>query len=388
MSGDDGGGFSRRHFIAGLAASTALAGCSESVVNNSTNGTDGGTSGSNATATPGDTTGTATSDGTVTNRLSVVSAVGTEIEDGNVGRVELVVKLAPGSEEVDLRNVTAQYISATSVVELVHAESSAAGGGNTFGVEPVKDDNRSLDEGTLDSPDDRAKLVLDIGWSASGPGDATDIDALAQSATAYVTLMTPTGGETEVMLTVPDTLAGREAVSLGGSSTGGGDPTPTDGGDGGASAVSNRVEVVNVVGDQIESLTVGRVLMTVKKAAGADDIDLTDITIQWVGPDGTATLVHADTAGDGSNTAFTTKAIKDDDDSIANDTVLNDEADRAQIILDIGGSSSGPSAAAIERIGEGESAVLALTTGSGGETRVNITVPETLSGDDAVTLSP
>ncbi len=75
--------------------------------------------------------------------------------------------------------------------------------------------------------------------------------------------------------------------------------------------------------------------------------------------------------------------MQDDDDSISGSQVLNDPSDRATIVFSaelIRGSGTG------DGLGEGETATVRLNTQSGGTTTARLVVPETLSGNSAVSL--
>ena len=164
-----------------------------------------------------------------------------------------------------------------------------------------------------------------------------------------------------------------------------------------SSQVTNRLQVVNVVGESIsgDPPKIGVVNMTVKKAPGSEDIDLEGVTLQFVSNDQIVDLIHNRTASStGSN--FATATIQDDDTSIASSRVLNDETDRAKISVELrdgelADSSSGgaePDANSINELEEGQQVTVQITTASGGETTATLTVPDTLSDKSAVALAP
>jgi len=141
--------------------------------------------------------------------------------------------------------------------------------------------------------------------------------------------------------------------------------------------VTNRLEVVNTVGT-VTSGEVTQVELTIKKAPGAANIDIGSTISQWVDSSGSYDITYTDvTTGDDD---FTVDTVQDDDTSITDSQVLNDPADRAVITFDLS-ASGGPSALA-----EGSTATVRLNTQSGGTTTVRLVVPETLSGNSAVTL--
>lgn len=86
---------------------------------------------------------------------------------------------------------------------------------------------------------------------------------------------------------------------------------------------------------------------------------------------------------DPNGNEFSVSEIQDDDGSISGSQVLNDPSDRATIIFSaesIRGSGVG------DGLGEGETATVRLNTQSGGTTTARLVVPETLSGNSAVSL--
>jgi flagellin FlaB len=81
-------------------------------------------------------------------------------------------------------------------------------------------------------------------------------------------------------------------------------------------------------------------------------------------------------------THFGVTDVQDEDSSISNTNVLNDRADRAQILVntsDTGVTDSGFS--------EGDTATIQINTQSGGTTELRLVVPESLSGSSAVNLN-
>ncbi|WP_136718022.1 hypothetical protein [Halorientalis salina] len=168
--------------------------------------------------------------------------------------------------------------------------------------------------------------------------------------------------------------------------------------------VTNRLQVFNVTGRVARvdgEATVGAAEMTVGKAPGAEDIDLSGVTMQWVDDAGTYDLVH-ESEFDEANTdgAFAHGAIKDPDDSLAGGgTMITEADDRARLVVDLGpqgveggempGVFDEPSDAVTIRdtgLDEGQTASVRMTTASGTATTVRLVVPESLAGADAVRL--
>jgi flagellin FlaB len=159
-------------------------------------------------------------------------------------------------------------------------------------------------------------------------------------------------------------------------------------GTGASEQTTNRIELAGSVTGQVSgSDTVNQVTMNVKREAGSGNIDLSDATIQWVGPDGVTTLTAGATDGasasaSASNAEFGINTVKDDGTSIEDNAVLDDDTDVAAIVVALSGTTD-----ALDTMEPGESATMTVTTDAGGETEVRVSVPDTLQGS-AVTLSP
>jgi flagellin-like protein len=141
--------------------------------------------------------------------------------------------------------------------------------------------------------------------------------------------------------------------------------------------VSNRINVVSAYGyveDDYDSgnENVTEVNLTVRQAAGADNINLSKSTIQWIGPDTATTLVHNDSQPDAEN--FTTTAITE-----SNDEVLVNQSDRITIVTNA-------SAITTDGLKAGEEVQLTLTTQFGSKTTYWANVPESLKDKQAVKL--
>ena len=137
--------------------------------------------------------------------------------------------------------------------------------------------------------------------------------------------------------------------------------------------VSNRVEVVSGFGNSTDADdAIEYINVTVMRGSGADDINLSSATIEWIGPNEADTLTKVDEGGDG----FNVSSIKDTDSSVP---VLNDQDDRFTVSMHaptIGGA----------HLNEGEEVELKLTTQYGAVTFYQANIPQSLSGDSAVSL--
>jgi len=161
--------------------------------------------------------------------------------------------------------------------------------------------------------------------------------------------------------------------------------------------VTNRLQVAAATGTNLDNQEVGIVNMTVKKSPGADNIDLENATVQWVGPSGTYNLVYSNVNASGADGRFGILQFKDGDNSYP---VLNDPDDRMVMVFDLGsddvntdnvndrittGTGDGLTYFG-EEVREGGSISIEITTKSGATTTTQLTVPETLSGSSAVEL--
>jgi flagellin-like protein len=125
--------------------------------------------------------------------------------------------------------------------------------------------------------------------------------------------------------------------------------------------------------------------LTLQKAPGADDINVSAATLEVIGPDGTDRV-----ALDGTDNSIAFTSLKDDDDSLSSGSyILNDRSDR--LVLHIGITSNANDASSAlstnaDSMKEGETAELRLNTESGSTSIIQISVPQSLSGENAVSL--
>jgi flagellin-like protein len=160
--------------------------------------------------------------------------------------------------------------------------------------------------------------------------------------------------------------------------------------------VTNRLEVTSATGAVNQNNNdVTHVNVTVKQAPGADNVDLTNVTVSWVESGGTYSLVHDQVADSATNAdgRFNVSAFKDADESAS---VLNSPDDRFTMVFDLGSTSSTAAGSTItsppanpnfgEHLDEGELVTLQITTQSGATTNARLVVPQSLSGTSAVNL--
>ena len=150
--------------------------------------------------------------------------------------------------------------------------------------------------------------------------------------------------------------------------------------------VTNRLQLVNAVGKDITDSGIQTVELTVKRAPGAANIDIGSTIAQWVDSTGSYDLT-VDDEGDPTSASYqyyAVEEVQDDDGSVSESQVLNDPSDRARLTFSATDIREGDGTAS--PLPEGSTATVRLNTQSGGTTTVRLVVPETLSGNSAVTL--
>ena len=115
--------------------------------------------------------------------------------------------------------------------------------------------------------------------------------------------------------------------------------------------------------------------LAVSMGAGSNNIDLSSVTIEYIGPNGVHDLTHSKTkSGEGH---FTVTKVMDEDDS---KPVLDDIGDRMKISIKLSDSD----AKQPDFLHASDEATLRITTASGATTTVQISAPDTLGGKVAV----
>ncbi|MFC6722609.1 archaellin/type IV pilin N-terminal domain-containing protein [Halobacteriaceae archaeon SHR40] len=170
------------------------------------------------------------------------------------------------------------------------------------------------------------------------------------------------------------------------------------------SQVANNINVIGEVGEVNASLdTINRVRLTVQRSPGSDNVDLSELSIQYVGDNGFANYVHA-TQGDDTDDLYYLNVITSDSD----DAVMTEDSDRYQIVIPFGNASTGPTNFSLESddptsgdsdfqsggvdsglsdMETGEEAELEITTADRATRNAFIEVPDTIESDESeVTL--
>ena len=139
----------------------------------------------------------------VTNRVEVVNSHGVVDGTNNViEQINMTVRLAAGSGAVDMNETSIKYLSKENVETLSNnTASKGVGTGTEFGLAEITDDDGSF--GVLNSPSDRYTVVIDAATIEGGNGLDT-----GEQVTLEIT--SRTGGTTQVILTMPQQLAGKD----------------------------------------------------------------------------------------------------------------------------------------------------------------------------------
>jgi flagellin FlaB len=170
--------------------------------------------------------------------------------------------------------------------------------------------------------------------------------------------------------------------------------------------VANNINVIGTIGE-IDSLAdddgnIDLVRLTVQRSAGSGDIDLSGLSIQYVGPDSFANLVHTsqdeDDASDPDTPTYGVEAVTA---STSSDPVMTKASDRYQIVIPLqaGTTSNGvtiglPDDQTIDNSGstglkdldESQSVELTITTESGAQRYVTLQAPDSFVNKDTVQL--
>jgi flagellin FlaA/flagellin FlaB len=139
--------------------------------------------------------------------------------------------------------------------------------------------------------------------------------------------------------------------------------------------VSNRVTVVSAYGNVTGAENIDYVNVTVMRAAGAENINISESTVQWIGPNVAKTLTY-DSAGAGSDT-FNTTEVKG-----GSEKVLTSQDSRIAIVMNASAINDDSNTG----LGEGTRVQLTITTQYGASTDYWASVPESLKDKNVVEL--
>ena len=130
------------------------------------------------------------------------------------------------------------------------------------------------------------------------------------------------------------------------------------------SQVSDRIQVVSQSGNVTDSQTVDNLTFVVAQSPGADDIDLDEVTVEFVGENGQQVRSIGDSGDIGVNNI---RGV--------NNNILTDSSDRAELEIDFDAIAS--------PLNENEQATVTFTSASGASTTKEIRIPTTLTEDDS-----
>ncbi|MFA1610583.1 archaellin/type IV pilin N-terminal domain-containing protein [Halobellus rubicundus] len=147
----------------------------------------------------------------VTNRVDVINTHGTVGNNEDIANITMTVRLAAGSSSVDMNTTSIKYLSADNVQTLTNktpstteSDGDADGTGTMFALSKVTDDDGSF--GVLNSPSDRYEVTIDT--SAIETTSETG-EGLSTGEQVQLEITSRTGGTTQVILTMPQQLAGK-----------------------------------------------------------------------------------------------------------------------------------------------------------------------------------
>ena len=169
-----------------------------------------------------------------------------------------------------------------------------------------------------------------------------------------------------------------------------------------SSQVANNINVIGEVGEvnsNADGINLTR--LTVQRSPGSDDVDLSELSIQYVVDNGFANYIYAGSNGETSDTIDNPYFVEVITAASEGDAVMTEDSDRYQIVIpfdtadsssidDVNGSVVGTSVSPSAITGDlstGEEAELEITTADRATRNAFIQVPDTIEDDtDSVTL--
>ncbi len=142
----------------------------------------------------------------VTNRVEVVNQHGVVGNNSTVKTLNLTVRLAAGSSAVDLNSTSVKYLSDNQVTTLTNDTDDSFPDSEEFDLTPVEGTDSDDSFGVLNSGEDRYVLKI----SAGTIEDGDDKEGLDTGDKVQLDITSQTGGTTQVILTMPQQLAGQD----------------------------------------------------------------------------------------------------------------------------------------------------------------------------------
>jgi flagellin FlaB len=160
--------------------------------------------------------------------------------------------------------------------------------------------------------------------------------------------------------------------------------------------VSNNIEIVGATGsvDSSGSDVVGIANLTVQRASGSGDLNLSEVTAEFIGEEETVIIGEGANANSELTNEFGVVPLVAEDNG---DVVLTDSSDRYRIVFDFNNGPSqdltqlsrygtDPDVSGIDNLGAGESVLIRFTTQDGATREARLSVPDNLSSGDTVDL--
>jgi len=132
----------------------------------------------------------------VSDRLNIQSATGNVTDGGTIDIINVTVTKAPGADDIQLENVTYEFVTSDSVVTGVVGGSDAT----------ISNVTSATNDNVITDRSDRYKIEFDASSALGGNLDGGERVTL--------TLTTAPGASTVTELRVPDSLVDKSAVSL------------------------------------------------------------------------------------------------------------------------------------------------------------------------------
>ncbi|SFR45038.1 flagellin FlaB [Halogeometricum rufum] len=147
----------------------------------------------------------------VTNRVEVLNTHGVVGAEQDIDNITMTIRLAAGSSSVDMNETSIKYLSGGNVTTLTNStnldgDGDAISSERTFALYKVTDDDGSF--GVLNSMNDRYEVEINTS-AIEGSNDANLGGGLTTGEQVTLEMTSRTGGTTQVILTMPQQLAGR-----------------------------------------------------------------------------------------------------------------------------------------------------------------------------------
>lgn len=153
--------------------------------------------------------------------------------------------------------------------------------------------------------------------------------------------------------------------------------------------VANNLQVITSVGDvnATNEDNISEIRLGVQPAAGADDLNLAELTLQYVSDNDFGDITAGDNDGDSTfqannsvaNHSFGVEAITAENDG---DAIMTSNTDRYTLVISLAQDHDNDGNHALSELQEGEEVELTITTGDGSQSVQLLQVPDSLAGDE------